>query len=127
MEQKNVGHGHLISTQGHTVLKSDILDLFKHMRVCFAASVVSDSLQPYGLEPARLLYPWGFSRQGYCSGLPCSPPGDQPRIEPRSSTLRWILYRLSHQGSPEVREGKTNQEPLHGFDHEHLCKYFATY
>ena len=65
MEQKNVGHGHLISTQGHTVLKSDILDLFKHMRVCFAASVVSDSLQPYGLGPTKLFCPWGFSKHEY--------------------------------------------------------------
>ena len=28
-------------------------------------SVVSDTLQPLGLQPARLLCPWGFSRQGY--------------------------------------------------------------
>ena len=26
-------------------------------------SVVSDSLQPHGLQPVRLLGPWGFSRQ----------------------------------------------------------------
>ena len=46
-------------------------------------SVVSDSLRPYGLWPARLLYPWGFFRQEYWSGLPC-PPGDlpDPGIEP---------------------------------------------
>ena len=28
-------------------------------------SVVSDSLRPHGLQPARLLCPWGFSRQEY--------------------------------------------------------------
>ena len=38
-------------------------------------SVVSDSLKPHGLEPARLLCPWGFSRQEYCSELPCPVPG----------------------------------------------------
>ena len=38
-------------------------------------SVVSDSLWPHGLEPARLLCPWGFSRQEYWSGWPCYPPG----------------------------------------------------
>ena len=32
--------------------------------------VMYDSLQPHGLQPARL-YPWGFSRQAYWSGLPC--------------------------------------------------------
>ena len=35
---------------------------------------------------ARLLCPWGFSRQGYWSGLSCPPPGDLPNpgIEPIS-------------------------------------------
>ena len=33
---------------------------------------------------------WGFSRQGYRRGLPCSPPGDLPNpgIEPRSPILQ---------------------------------------
>ena len=31
-------------------------------------SVVSDSLRPHGLYPARLLCPWGFSRQEYWVG-----------------------------------------------------------
>ena len=32
----------------------------------------------------------GFSRQEYCSGLPCLPPGDLPNpgIKPRSPTLQ---------------------------------------
>ena len=32
----------------------------------------------------------GFSRQEYCSGLPCPPPGDlpDPGIETRSPTLQ---------------------------------------
>ena len=30
----------------------------------------------YGPWPARLLCPWGFSRQEYWSGLPCPPLGD---------------------------------------------------
>ena len=32
-------------------------------------SVVSNSLQPHGLLPTRLLCPWGFSRQEYWNGL----------------------------------------------------------
>ena len=66
--------------------------------LCFAGvrdavlhcSVMSDSLQPHGLEPARLLCPSGFSRQEYWSGLPCPPPGDlsNPGIEPMSSALQ---------------------------------------
>ena len=36
----------------------------------------------HGLEPVRLLCPWGFSRQEQWSGLPCS------FREPRSPTLQ---------------------------------------
>ena len=52
-------------------------------------SVVPSSLRPRGLEPARLLCPWGFSKQEYWSGLPCPPPGHLPNpgIQPRSPTL----------------------------------------
>ena len=39
-------------------------------------SVVSDSLRPHGLQPARLFWPAGFSRQEYWSRLPCPPPGN---------------------------------------------------
>ena len=41
-------------------------------------------------KPARLLCPWGFSRQEYRSGLPCPPPGDLPNpgITPRSPALQ---------------------------------------
>ena len=55
-----------------------------------SCSVVSDSLRPHGLQPARLLCPWGFSRQEYRSGLPCPLSGDLPNpgIEPRSSALQ---------------------------------------
>ena len=44
------------------------------------SSVVSDSVQPYGLQTPspQLLCPWGLSRQEYWSGLPCPPPGDLP-------------------------------------------------
>ena len=53
-------------------------------------SVVSNSLRTHGLQPARLLCPWGFSRQEYWSGLPCPPPGDLPNpgIELKSPALQ---------------------------------------
>ena len=38
-------------------------------------SVVSNSLEPHGWQPAWLLCPWGFSKREYWSGLPCPPPG----------------------------------------------------
>ena len=49
-------------------------------------AVVSDSLQPQGLQPARLLCPLQFSRQEYWSGLPFLPLGDlpDPGMEPSS-------------------------------------------
>ena len=68
-------------------------------------SVMSDS-RPHGLKPIRLLCPWGFSRQEYWSGWPCPPPRDLPNpgIEPSLPHCRWILYSLSHQGSPRILE-----------------------
>ena len=53
-------------------------------------SVGSDSLWLQGLQPARLLCPWGFSRQEYWNGLPCPPPGGlpDPGIEPGSPALQ---------------------------------------
>ena len=69
-------------------------------------SVVSDSLQPHGLQSARLLCSRGFSRQEYWSGLPCPPPGDLPNpwIEPGLPHCRRILHCLNHQGSPRILE-----------------------
>ena len=60
-----------------------------------ACSVMSDSLQPQGLQPTRLLQ---YSRQEYWShipgniGLPFAPPGDLPDpgiqpVFPRSPAL----------------------------------------
>ena len=55
-------------------------------------SVVSNSLQPYGLKPTRFLCPWGFFRQEYWTELPFTPPRDlpDPGIKPASlSLLHW--------------------------------------
>ena len=56
---------------------------------CVSFSVLSDSLQPRGLQHARLFCPRGFSRQEYWSGLPLSSPGDHPDpgIKRRSPAL----------------------------------------
>ena len=43
---------------------------------CQVASVMSNSLQPCGPWPTRLLCLWDFSRQEYWSGLPFPPSGD---------------------------------------------------
>ena len=48
------------------------------------------TLQPRVLQPARLLCPWGFSRQECWGGLSRPTPGDLPNpgIEPRSTALQ---------------------------------------
>ena len=73
--------------------------------VQFNRSVVSDSLRPHGLYPARLLCPWGLSRQEYWSGLPCRPPGGlpNPRIKPRSPTLQVDSLSSEPPGKPKCR------------------------
>ena len=44
--------------------------------------------------------PWGFSRQGYWTGLPCPPQSlSNPATEPGLLHCRWIHYHLSHLGS----------------------------
>ena len=66
-------------------------------------SVVSDFLQPHGLQPARLFYPWGFFRQEYWSELPCPPLGDRPnpRIKPKSSALQIDSLPAESPGKPK--------------------------
>ena len=57
------------------------------MCACKITSVVSSSLQPYGLWPTRPLCPWGLSRQEYWSGFPCLPPGILPHLGIESTPL----------------------------------------
>ena len=69
---------------------------------CSVASVASGSAT---LQPARILRPWGFSRQECQSGLSCSPPGDlpDPGIKPRSPAspaLQADSLPLSRWGNP---------------------------
>ena len=61
-------------------------------------SVMFNSLWPYGLQPARLLCPWGFSRQECWSGLLCPPPGDcpNPEIKPTSPISPALTGRFSN-------------------------------
>ena len=78
------------------------------LHACSVTSVMSNSLRPHGLQPARLLCPWGFSRQEYWSGLPCPPPGDLPNpgIEPRFPALQADCL-------PSERPGKPNKDLLY--------------
>ena len=66
---------------------------------------MSDFLWPQGLQPARLLCPWGFLKQEYWSGLLCPPPGGgglpNPGIEPRSPILQVDSLRTEPPGKPK--------------------------
>ena len=67
-------------------------------------SVVSDSLQPHGLEPARLLYPWDFpgkSTGGDCHSTQGSNPGlphcrQTLSSEPQGSPLSFLWELQLH-------------------------------
>ena len=67
-------------------------------------SVMSNSLKLHGLQLASLLCPWGFSRQGYRSGLPWSPSAylPNPGITTRSPVVWQNFYRLNHQRSQGI-------------------------
>ena len=73
------------------------------VHVCmFSHSVVSDSLQHHGLQPARLLCPWDFSGKNTGVGCHFLLQGIFPTQGSNLGFLhcRHILYHLSHQGSP---------------------------
>ena len=91
-------HGNLLSFHIRK-LKSSISLL---CCAVFSLSIMSDSLSPYGLQPSKLLCPWGFSRQEHWSGLPCPPPGDLPNpgIKPRSPTLQTDSLPSEPPGKP---------------------------
>ena len=65
-------------------------------------SVMSDSFWPHGLQPTKLFFPWGFSRQQYWSGLPSPSPVDfpKPEIEPRFPTLLMCSLPSEPPGKP---------------------------
>ena len=76
----------------------------QHTRLyALSRSVLSISLGPYGLQPTRLLYPWGLCRQKYWSELPCPPPGDLPHggIKPRSPALKVDSLPSEPLGKPK--------------------------
>ena len=71
--------------------------------LCLVTQSCSSLCDPHGLQPTRLLYPWGFSRQEYWSGLPCPPPGDLPNpgIKPRSLALQMDSLLTESPGKPK--------------------------
>ena len=68
----------------------------------FRVQVVSNSLQPHGLRPARLPCPWDFPGKNTRVGCHSLLQGIFPTQESNLGLLhcRQILYHLNHQGSP---------------------------
>ena len=69
-----------------------------------SCSVMSNSLQFHDLQLARLLCPWGFSRQEYWNGLPCLPSGDlpDPGFKLRSPALQVDSLPSEPPGKPYI-------------------------
>ena len=82
-------HG-VTKSQMDTAEHSHTNSLVEREKASVSRSVMSSSLLPHGLEPARFFCPWGFLRQEYWSGLPFPSPGDlpDPEIKPRSPALQ---------------------------------------
>ena len=75
------------------------------VHACSVNSAVSDSKRCYGLQPARLLSPWDSPGKNTGVGSHVLLQGVFPTqgLKPHLLQLlhcRWVLYLLSHQGSP---------------------------
>ena len=86
--------------------------VFRNLLCCavLGHSVMFDCLQPHGLLTLQAPLPMGLSRQEYCSGLPCPPPGDLPNAgtEPRSPVLQADSLPSEPQGKPSMIEVLVN-------------------
>ena len=81
-----------------------LISLLRTSLVCVSCSVMSDSLQPHGMQPSRLLCPWespgqntGVGCHGLLQGIFLT-----QRLKPPLLHCREILYHLSRQGSPNI-------------------------
>ena len=82
-------------------LAAGVSDRFRNVAV-FSCSVMSDSLQPHGLQLARLLFPWDSPGKNTRVGCHALLQGIFPMqgLNPGLPRCRQILYQMSHQGSP---------------------------
>ena len=89
-------------------LASYLIYLICAMLCC---SVMSNSLPPHGLQPARLLcllrLLWGFSRQEYWNELLCLPPGDLP-----NPGIKSVFPTLQADALPSEPPGKPKKSGM---------------
>ena len=83
-----------------------------------SCSVVSDSLRPHVLQPARLLCPWiSQARILEWVAVPFSRGSSQPRNQVQVSCIgKQTLYHLSHQGSLMALEEDRSQLRTRAWD-----------
>ena len=72
---------------------------------------------PKGLQSARLLCPWRFSRQEYWNGLPCPSPGNLPNpwVKSRSPALQVDSLQSEPPGTPKTTGVRPPRKPLFTF------------
>ena len=71
--------------------------------LCLVAQSCPSICHPCGLQPTRLLCPWGFSRQEYWRGVPYPSPEDllNQRLKPRSPSLQVDSLLTEPPGKPK--------------------------
>ena len=90
----------IIVTFGVCWYLTKIMKDFYEECVCISHSVMFDSLRPHGLSPSRLLCPWNSSVKNTAVGSVSLPTG---LPDPGLLHFRQILYHMSYQGSPFMR------------------------
>ena len=85
--------------------------------VSVSCSVMSNSLRPHGLQPARSLCPWNSPVNN--TGVGCHSLLQGVFLTQESnlglSHCRQILYHLSHQGSPKGWRGVNEESGISGY------------
>ena len=87
-------------------------EIFVYTLESVSYSVMSNSWQPHGLYPARLLCPWDSpgKNTGVGSRFPSPEDVSDPGIKPVSPALQADSLPLSHRGSPYTRTCMINIE-----------------
>ena len=97
---------HLVATSSRTTLKPVLTESYYSKGLWwFSSSVVSSSLRPHALWPARLFCPWGFPGKNTGVGSHFLLQGIFPNseIEPRSPALQADALTSEPPGKPAWR------------------------
>ena len=108
------GSSYLLSPYSCPVLfgRASVSSELKRMKTDCAVlgrSGVSDSLQPFGLQPTRLFCPWDFSSRSVGVGCHLPPPGESslPRDPTHISWVSSIAGRFFTQGA--IRKARVSK------------------